>query len=301
MFSREPAELTIQRGILDAHTHVFSPEVCANWADYCDRDPWFGSLYGKAKARLATIDDLIESMNGSTIGGAILCGFPWQDPGLCRAHNDYMADCASRFPDRVRWLASVSSITEIPGRLERDLVDAVARGACGFGELNGDAQGFELDRVSWVDQVARFSRDARLPIMFHVSEPLGHDYPGKGASWPQKTVPFLERFPGLTVVAAHWGGGLPFYELMPEVKAAAMNTVYDSAASTYLYDFRVFRTVLDLVGERRVLFGSDYPVLGQKRFLERTERISWRSTTEREMVLGGNARRLFVNPRWSIE
>jgi predicted TIM-barrel fold metal-dependent hydrolase len=44
---------------------------------------------------------------------------------------------------------------------------------------------------------------------------------------------------------------------------------YDSAASTYLYDHRVAGIVESLVGAKRILWGSDYPVLRQKRFLER--------------------------------
>jgi predicted TIM-barrel fold metal-dependent hydrolase len=129
--------------------------------------------------------------------------------------------------------------------------------------------------------------------MIHASEPVGHRYPGKGAATPDRLLTFLEEFPELNVVAAHWGGGLPFYELMPEVAAIARRLSYDSGASTYLYRFQVFRSVLDIVGPDRVLFGSDYPVLTQHRFLERTLATEWRSTEERDRVLGGNAARVY--------
>jgi predicted TIM-barrel fold metal-dependent hydrolase len=110
-------------------------------------------------------------------------------------------------------------------------------------------------------------------------------------------VRFLEHFPLLRVVAAHWGGGLPFFELMPEVARLAERVVYDSAASTYLYRFEVFRTVLDLVGPDRVMFGSDYPVLRQDRFLKRVYSTPWRDGDEEASVLGETARRTYRIPR----
>jgi predicted TIM-barrel fold metal-dependent hydrolase len=106
-------------------------------------------------------------------------------------------------------------------------------------------------------------------------------------------VRFLERFPEIVVVAAHWGGGLPFYELMPEVAAVTRNLVYDSAASTYLYRFSVFRVAVDLVGVERVLFASDFPVLKQGRFLERVRRESGLTEQELVLVLSENARRVY--------
>ncbi len=294
--SSDRAPLSFATGVIDAHTHVFWPEVCAKRTAFCNRDRWFGYLYANEKAGLVTIDDLIASMDDAGIGGAILCGFPWTDPGLCRDHNAYMSESQKRFPDRIRWLAAIAPHGEDSVGIERDLADAVELGAIGCGELNADAQGFDFASPSWINDVAEVCKAWNLPIMFHVSEPVGHPYPGKGTVWPQKLVPFLERHRDLHVIAAHWGGGLPFYELMPEIRSATINTVYDSAASTYLYDFNVFRTVLDLVGHDRVLFGSDYPVLRQKRFLERVEAIPWRSDEERLAVLGANARRLFVDP-----
>jgi predicted TIM-barrel fold metal-dependent hydrolase len=129
--------------------------------------------------------------------------------------------------------------------------------------------------------------------MFHVSEPIGHDYPGKGTSTPARLLKVLETFPDLRVVAAHWGGGMPFYELMPEVRTAAINLAYDSAASTYLYEHRVFETVIELVGHDRVLFASDYPLLKQAPLLNRLRQRPGLSDFALASVLGENAVRIY--------
>ncbi|WP_038040205.1 amidohydrolase family protein [Thermorudis peleae] len=275
--------------IIDSHVHIFPPEVVAHRDTYCERDPWFGALYATERARIATLEDLLTAMDGAGIDCAIACGFPWHDPGLCAWHNEYLADAAQRSNGRVAWLGIVvPGTTTAAAEAERCFLC----GAVGIGELNADAQGFAFDDqkafAPLVDVCRAFSR----PLLFHVSEPLGHQYPGKGNAWPQRFISFLEAFPGQPVIAAHWGGGLPFYELMPEVAELTRQVVYDSAASTYLYRFRVFRAVVDLVGADRVLFASDYPVLRQDRFLRRVLEVEL-TEQERALILGQNALRVF--------
>jgi uncharacterized protein len=167
----------------------------------------------------------------------------------------------------------------------------------GIGELNADAQQFDLRAPADLAAVVEVCVAHDRPLMLHTTEPVGHDYLGKGTATPDRLVAFLEAFPELRVVAAHWGGGLPFYELMPEVARLASRVVYDSAASTYLYRFEVFRTVLDLIGPDRIMFASDYPVLRQDRFLRRVQQTPWRDEVERSRVLGETARMTYGIPR----
>ena len=71
---------------------------------------------------------------------------------------------------------------------------------------------------------------------------------------------FIRNFPEATIVCAHWGGGLPFYALMPEVEEALANVYFDTAASPFLYDRRVFEAGAGLVGAGRILLGERLPV-----------------------------------------
>ena len=101
----------------------------------------------------------------------------------------------------------------------------------------------------------------------------------------------VQNFPDIAIVLAHWGGGLPFYALMPEVREVLGNVYFDTAASPFLYDARVFEQVTSLVGADRVLFGSDFPLLGQARVLQEA-RGTGLSHDEEAAMLGGNAARL---------
>ena len=254
------------RPIIDAHTHIFPPEFARDRESLGQRDEWFAELYQNPSSLLAGEDDILDSMDVAGFRCSVVCGFPWRDSGLCRAHNDYLLDVANRHPSRIAVVATVSPAYPDAVREARRCFEA---GATGIGELNADAQGFDLKFPETLAAVVEVCRAFDKPILVHVSEPVGHLYAGKGTSTPDRLLRFLLEFPDVKVVAAHWGGGLPFYELMPEVAELTRNLVYDSAASTYLYRSTVFPTVIDLVGAHRVLMGTDYPVLRQDRFVRR--------------------------------
>lgn len=279
--------------IVDAHTHAFPPEWVRDRAPLLAADDWFAALYGAPSVRMIDAAALLAAMDDAGVAQAVICGWPWGDPGLCRAHNDYLASVAADSSGRLGWLATVAPAA--PSAAE-EAARALALGAAGIGELNADAQGFDLERPATLEDVVQVLMDAGAPLMLHASEPVGHAYPGKGTATPDRMLHFLQGHPDLAVVLAHWGGGLPFYELMPEVAAAARNVVYDSAASSYLYRPAVFRAVLDIVGAHRVLWASDHPVLTMRRFLSRTRREGGIRQEEEAAVMAGNARRVYRLP-----
>jgi predicted TIM-barrel fold metal-dependent hydrolase len=282
----EPAPLAV----IDAHTHAFPPHWVADRINHCRRDRWFGELYEAPSARMIDAAELLLAMDEAGVARAVVCGWPWSDPGPCREHNDYLAGVAQASQGRLVWLGCVAPA--VPGAAA-ETERCLELGASGIGELNADAQGFDVADPRALADVSAVLIAAGRPLLLHASEPVGHRYPGKGTATPDRLVAFLEMQPDLAVVLAHWGGGLPFYELMPEVSGLCRNVVYDTAASSYLYGPGIFRAVLDIVGAERVLWGSDHPVLGMGRFLRRTLRSAGLHPEEIAPVLSGNARRVY--------
>lgn len=274
---------------VDAHTHLFPPELIRCREQLLESDPWFGQAFASPKAKMIGEESLLTSMEAAGYASSVVLGWPWRDQGLCREHNAYLADVARRFPAAVAWLGIVNPCLPDACSEIRFCVD---HGAVGFGELNADGQGFDWAEPAAIASAFHAFAEADVPVLIHTSEPVGHMYPGKGAATPDRLLKSLAVFPGVRFVMAHWGGGLPFYELMPEVRALTRNVVYDSAASSYLYDFAIFPLMERMIGPDRMLFGTDYPVLAQGRFLQRV--LASRLTAAAlPHVLAGNARRVF--------
>lgn len=275
--------------VIDAHVHIFPPEIISRKESYLGRDRWFRELYGSPKARMATWPQVLESMDRSGVDLSVVFGFAWADPVLCRDHNDYVIEAMRGAGGRLLGLAVVQpKDPAAPGELER----CFREGLTGVGELYPDGQGFEPATDRCLLDIAEVLRVWDAVMLIHASEPVGHTYPGKGQTTPDKLYRMVLRIPDVRIVLAHWGGGLAFYELMPEVKEALRNVFYDTAASTYLYSFDVFRRAIDIVGPHKVLFGTDYPLLDQSKFLQRVRSLGL-SAQELVSVLGDNAVKVF--------
>jgi uncharacterized protein len=274
--------------IIDFHTHIFSDEMRANRSDYMEQDSWFATLYADPKHRLASAEDVVASMDAAGVDRTVVMGFPWHKGSTCREHNDYIIEAVRRFPDK---LIGFACIQPLDARDAQELDRCLSAGLMGLGELGPDGQKFDIED-RWVLQASvEVLQHHKRPLLVHSSEPIGHTYAGKGQTFPWRLLKLAQNFPDLQIVLAHWGGGLPFYELMPEVREATRNVYYDSAASTYLYGFDVFPVVASLIGYERILWGTDYPLLSQGKFLDRV-RSSGLASGQLEAVLGGNAARL---------
>ncbi len=253
---------------VDFHTHIFPPELADQRERWLERDATFRELYADPKAKLATAEDLIAAMDEDGVDRAVVMGIGWTDQGLAREANDYIIDAARRHPDRLTGFASVNPIWGDVAAWEAER--CAQAGLKGIGELHPDTQRFDLGEENVMTPLLEVAQANRLIVATHSSEPVGHSYPGKGRTTPDVLWRFIQhaaRFPAVKIVCAHWGGGLPFYALMPEVADALRNVYFDTAASPFLYTPDVFSAVADLVGVEKILLGSDYPLLKPRRLL----------------------------------
>ena len=274
--------------IIDFHTHVFPPQIKKNRSKYIDSDPCFAILYSEKNAKLTTADELIDSMDKEGVDISVIVNIGWVTHELCVETNDYILESVARYPERLIGFCSVqpNSYEAAAAEIER----CAKEGMRGVGEIRPDMQLFDL-RDEIMIPIIEVLRKRKLILLTHASEPVGHIYPGKGAITPEMLYPFIASFPDLTVVCAHWGGGLPFYALMPEVKQAMRNVFFDTAASPYLYSPQIYNEVISLVGSDKILFGSDYPVMTQGRLLKEINSLDLSEETK-SLILSGNAQRL---------
>lgn len=274
--------------IIDFHTHIFPDEVRASRDEYLERDVWFGTLYEDPKHKLASAEDVVRSMEEAGVDRTVVFGFPWRDAKLCAWHNDYLIDAVRRYPDK---LIGFACVQPLDAKDAVELARCLDAGLMGLGELGPDGQKFDIEDKRILEASAEVLIHYDRPLLTHSSEPMGHAYAGKGQTLPWKLLKLARNFPELKIVMAHWGGGLPFFELMPEIGDSLKNVYYDSAASAFLYKFEVFPIVAKLIGAERILWGTDYPLLSQAKMLKKV-RESGLSEDELGLVLGGNAARL---------
>jgi len=275
--------------IIDFHTHVFPPQIKKDRSKYIELDPCFAILYSDPKAKIATADELIASMDEAKIDISVIANIGWTTHELCVETNDYIIDSVSRYPQRLIGFGAVQP--QSPDSAVAEIERLAKVGIKGIGEMRPDIQLFDLTDELIMTPFVEAVRRHKLILLTHASEPVGHEYPGKGSVTPNILYPFIINFPDLTIVCAHWGGGLPFYSLMPEVKTAINNVFFDTAASPLLYTPEVYEQVIQLVGADKVLFGSDYPLIAQRRSIEEIKALNLAKETE-NLVLAGNAQRL---------
>ena len=275
--------------LIDFHTHIFPPDVRDHRERYCARDAWFNELYSNPRANIATAEDLVAEMDASGVDATVTFSFGWSDAGLIEEMNSYVIDATRRYPKRIYGMAVLQPTAGL--RAVRELERCAAAGMIGLGELMPHGQGYKLSDIDLLTPFMEIVRQHQLLVLSHCSEPIGHVYPGKGNVTLQDIVTFLTAFPDVRFVAAHWGGGLPFYCLMPEIQRIAGHVWYDTAATAYLYRNTILPVVADLVGADRILFASDYGLLGQRRIIDYIAQ-SGLSSEAVEMVLGGNAQNL---------
>lgn len=270
--------------IIDAHTHVFPPRMIERRGRLVLADSGFAELYGEAKAKMVSADALIESMDRAGVDASVICGFWWQSPDHAEEHAAYLLDAAAASGGRlIPFVPLAGSGAALDATLER----LVRFGARGLGEVRpGNTEGVDT-------ALERAASAFGLPALVHSSEAVGHPYAGKAGGYEVGDLwKLLEERPRVRVIASHWGAGLPFFALMPELRAHidAGRLVFDTAASAYLYAPRVFEAVIALAGVNSVLWGSDFPLRDQAKDRAEAEAVI-EDDDAREAVLGGNAAR----------
>ncbi|MBM4459112.1 MAG: amidohydrolase [Chloroflexi bacterium] len=249
---------------IDAHVHYTPPEMAADLRAFAEQEPYWGLLVAGADARnsvqgWATAETMIADLDAAGIDRVVLMGEYRQQHAGCVGRNDESLAIMRRWPERV------SAFAVVQPRAGRKALDELKRcldaGMAGVGELGPYGQDCPLDDRGFA-AVAEACIRYGVPLNLHVSEEIGHFYLGKSTTPLLHYYGLAQRYPELKLILAHWGGGLLFYEIMPEVRRTLKNVWYDTAGSPLLFPTEaIFRTALQCVDHRKLLYGSDYPLL----------------------------------------
>lgn len=272
--------------IIDAHCHILPDSFPRRHSELSAADATYASLFPNSNPKMATAEHLIAAMQRDGVDRSVVMGMGWTTYRLARETNDYIIASVAKFPHQLSGFCSVNPAWGIDA--VREMERCADAGLLGGGELHPDTQGFDVTDLPAMERLMGQARELAWPVVIHASEPVGHQYPGKGHTTPDKVYHFIQNFPDNVIICAHWGGGLPFYALMPEVPQVLRKVFFDSAASPFLYRPEVFDKVAGLVGADKMLFGTDYPLIGHQRLLKQVQDAGL-NASGRAAILGGNA------------
>ena len=276
--------------IVDTHTHIFPQSIIKYRQRYLGMDATFNALYSNHKASLASAEDLIQEMDDSGIDLSVIVGIGWHDLELARMCNDYFIEAVRKYPTKLRFFCAANPNWGDQAIYEMER--CAKRGALGVGELHPTSQNLDITNKTIMGPFSETLNSLNMKLLTHSSEPVGHLYPGKGDTTPDLLAALIETTQPSSVICAHLGGGLPFYSHMPEIHTLISNTLFDTAATPFLYDPTVLRTVSNAASSQQILFGSDYPLISQSRALQYVRNSGLDDATQ-AMILGQTATSIY--------
>jgi predicted TIM-barrel fold metal-dependent hydrolase len=248
--------------IIDAHTHRYADEVIADPVKFAleqKESHWLKLVIptqGKGLQGWSDRKEMLSQMKSDKVDRAILQGWYWENPRSCVLQNDWHAKWIRQDPQNFIGFVSIHPFIKDP--LD-ELKRRQDQGFSGIGECHPWVQGATLKNEMWM-QSMQFAENEGWPVTFHVTEPVGHDYTGRVATPFDDFLWLAQEIPTLKIILAHAGGLFPFYELNPKVRPDLQNVFYDLAACPLLYDPQVYRRLIDVVGYKKIIWGTDYPL-----------------------------------------
>jgi predicted TIM-barrel fold metal-dependent hydrolase len=174
----------------------------------------------------------------------------------------------------------------------KELSRAIEGGARGVGEIAFYRDEMTSQDIHCMKPILTQMEKQGIPLLLHTNETLGHSYPGKGRTPLDRFYELILSFPNLPIILGHWGGGLLFYELMPEVAKSMVNVYYDTAASPFIYSKKIYSIAREMVGTEKIFFGTDFPLISPRRYFKELEE-SGLSKQDQEKILGLNFSKRF--------
>ena len=223
------------------------------------------------------------------IDKSVLMGFPWQDPGLLQMHNDYLIEAANCHPQRLIPFCQVILSKGADAELEIDR--CTRKGAKGVGELILDYKNTAVGRHDGLQPIAKILKNKSIPVLIHVNTTNGRDHSGKGKPEWEKVSRIIASHPDLDIILAHWGGGLMFFELMPEIAKLNQRVYYDTAATPFFYNPQIYSIAARIIGSDRILFGTDLPLIRAEKQVQDIKSENLSPQVEKA-ILGENAKKL---------
>ncbi len=258
--------------VINSHCHIY-PEKIASKAvagirDFYDLDM---SLNGK-------LDDMIR--DGSSVGVThYLVHSVATTPKQVSSINEFISESVKAYPGMFTGFGTLHPDSE---DIQGDFDYLIELGLKGV-KLHPDFQQFAMNEER-AFRIGEVVSAGDVPMLVHCGD-FRYNY-----SNPEQIRPFLEKFPEITFIGAHFAGW-SVWEEATEKLSGYENLYVDLSSSLYALSPETALELIHAYGSDRVLWGTDYPMWEASSEMEYFNKIDL-TENERRQILYDNAAKL---------
>ena len=191
--------------------------------------------------------------------------------------NNYAITLQKEHADRVIAFGTVHPGYE---NWEAELKRIKAAGIRGI-KLHPDFQSFWLDDPRLLPIFEAAQKDFVFEI--HIGD---RTTPAQNPSCPYKLAAILRQFPGMRVIAAHFGGYRMWAHALDALAGNRFeNLWFDTSSTTPFATPLLAKKILGAVPRDRILFGTDWPLYDPVEERQRLQRLASLKDAERETIM----------------
>ena len=255
---------------IDIHTHAFHPKIAHKAVDHLN------SFYSITCSGDGTIANLLEREQEAGLEKCVvLCAAT--APAQVIPANNYAISLQREHPERVIAFGTVH-----PGydNWKNELARIKAAGIRGI-KLHPDFQSFWLDDPRLLPIFEAAQKDFVFEI--HIGDRTS---PEKNPSYPYKLASILRQFPGIRVIAAHFGGYRMWSHALEVFSDNRFeNLWFDTSSTTPFATPELAHKLLNTFPRERILFGTDWPLYDPVEELQRLQSLGGLSDSEMEVIM----------------
>lgn len=231
--------------IIDMHTHAWPEKVSGRAKENLEK------IFGVKLIGDPTLETLFNYMDMNYIDVSVVCGVATK-PEQVSSINKWLFSIRSKrikvfcalHPGYKDWEEELKKI--------KDKGDGI--------KLQPEFQDFYIDSENvfpWYECMEKL----RLPVMFHCGKELSGTMLVRSS--PDRMSGVIKKFPGLKIIAAHFGG----FELWDEVKKHLLGRDVYLDTSFFFHFLPVEEIKSMILGHPadKLLFGTDFPIVDQKK------------------------------------
>lgn len=255
--------------IIDIHAHVFPDKIAEKALES------IGGYYGLPMGGKGTVEDLLSHGDRINIYRYVVhsTATTVEQVGTI---NEFISHIQSSYENILGFGTLHPSIHDARYEMEK----IISLGLKGI-KLHPDFQKFNIDDDVMMPVYG--AAEGRLPILMHMGDE------NSTSSSPKRLARVLDKFPGLKVIAAHFGGYRMWDESIEYL--VGRDVYFDTSSSLWTLESSKASEIIRAHGAERILFGSDYPMWLHEEEIQRFNKLNL-TTKERELILWKNAAKL---------